>query len=93
MTIIFEIAIKKHVKFLGFFHFTKVLTKPSLKGSASLSIILHTTINFSSSYNEVQSISLKLIMENCLSITGDVMVVLVRNVCNRHTSWHCSQKH
>ena len=68
--------------FLGFFHFTKVLTKPSLKGSASLSNILHSTINFSSSYNiirsdEVQSISLSLIIENCLPFTDNVMVVLV----------------
>ena len=51
MTIIFEMAIKKRVKFFRLFHFTKVLTKPSLKGSASLSNILHSTINFSSSYN------------------------------------------
>ena len=48
MTIIFEMAIKKHVKFFRLFHFTKVLTKPSLKGSASLSNISHATINFSS---------------------------------------------
>ena len=68
--------------FLGFFHFTKVLTKPSLKGMASLSNILHFTINFSSSYNkiisdEVQSISSLLSMENCLPFTDDVMAVLV----------------
>ena len=51
MTIILEMAIKKRVKFIRVFHFTKVLTKPSLKGSASLSNILHSTINFSASYN------------------------------------------
>ena len=35
-------AIKKCVKFLSFFfHFTKVLTKPTLKGLDSLSNILH----------------------------------------------------
>ena len=48
---IFEMAIKKRVKFFRLFHFTKVLTKPSHKGSTSLSNILHTIINFSSSYN------------------------------------------
>ena len=38
MTIIFEMAIKKHVKkFRFFFHFMKVLRKPSHKGFASLS--------------------------------------------------------
>ena len=51
MTITFKMAIKKCVKFFRLFHFTKVLTKPILKGSASLSNILHSTINFSSSYN------------------------------------------
>ena len=33
---IFEMAIKKHVNFFRLFHFTKVLVKPSLKGSGSL---------------------------------------------------------
>ena len=75
--------------FLGFFNFTKVLTKPSLKGSASLSNILHATINFSSSYNifrsdEVQSISLQLIMENCLPFT-DVVVAVSVHKCVQHT--------
>ena len=51
MTIIFEMAIKKRVKLFWLSHFTKVLTKPSIKGSASLSNIVHATINFSSSYN------------------------------------------
>ena len=51
MAIIFEMAIKKRVKFFRLFHFMKVLMKPSLKGSASLSNILHARINFSSSYN------------------------------------------
>ena len=51
MTITFEMAIKKCVKYFWLFRFTKVLTKPSLKGSASLSSILHSTINYSSSYN------------------------------------------
>ena len=51
MTIIFEMAIKKCVKFFRLFHFTKVLTKPSLEGSASLSNILHSTVSFSSRYN------------------------------------------
>ena len=53
--------------------------KPSLKGLASLSNTLHSTINFSSSYNigQMKSISLLLIMENCLPFTVDVMVVLV----------------
>ena len=51
MTIIFEMGIKKRDKFFRPFHFMKVLTKPSLKGLASLSNILHATINFSSSYN------------------------------------------
>ena len=37
--------------FLGFFYFTKVLTKPSLEESASLSNILHSTVSFSSNYN------------------------------------------
>ena len=50
MTIIFEMAIKKRVKGLNFFHFTKVLMKPSPKGLASLFNILHATINSSSSY-------------------------------------------
>ena len=82
MTITFEMALQKCVKFFRLFYFTKVLTKPSLKGLASLSNILHSKINFSSSYNiitsdEVQSISLLLIMENCLPFTDDVMVVLV----------------
>ena len=48
---IFEMAIKKHVKFFRLFHFTKVLAKPSLKGLGILSKILHAKINFSSSYN------------------------------------------
>ena len=48
---IFEMTIRNMSNFLDFFHFTKVLTKPSLKGSGSLSKILHATINFSSSYN------------------------------------------
>ena len=51
MTIIFEMAMKKCVKFFRLFHFTKVLTIPSLEGSASLSNILHSTVSFSSSYN------------------------------------------
>ena len=64
------------------FHFIKELTKPSLKGLASLSSILQSTINFSSSYNKNQirwssSISLLLIIENCLPFTNDVIVVLV----------------
>ena len=64
------------------FYFMKVLRIPSLNGLASLSNLLHSTINFSSSYDiirsdEVQSISLLLIMENCLPFTDDVMVVLV----------------
>ena len=41
MTITFEMAIKKCVKFFKRFYFTKVLTKPSQKGSPSLSNILH----------------------------------------------------
>ena len=51
MAIIFDMAIKKHVNFFRLFHFTKVLTKPSLKGSASLSNLLHATIDFSLSYH------------------------------------------
>ena len=51
LTITFEMAIKKCVNFFRLFHFTKVLTKHSLKGSTSLSNIVHSTINFSSSYN------------------------------------------
>ena len=43
MTITFEMAIKKCVNFFRLFQFTKVLTKPSLKGSASLSNIFHST--------------------------------------------------
>ena len=81
MTIIFEMAIKKRVNFFGLFHFTKVLTKPSLKGWASLSNILHATVSVQViTYiraDEAQSISLSLIMENCLPFTDDVMVVLV----------------
>ena len=45
-----EMAIKKRVKIFRVFHLTKVLTKPSLKGSTSLSNILHAIINSSSSY-------------------------------------------
>ena len=45
-----QVKIKGHLALL--FHFTKVLTKPSLNfGFTSLSNILHATINFSSSYN------------------------------------------
>ena len=82
MTITFENGDKEMCHFFRIFCFTKVLTKPSLKRSASLSNILHSTINFSSSYNkirsdEVQSISLLLIIENSLPFTDDVMVVLV----------------
>ena len=51
MTITFEMAIKKCVEYFRLFHVTKVLTKPSLEGSASLSNILHSSIYFSSSYN------------------------------------------
>ena len=51
MIIIFEMTIKKRVIFLKIIHFTKVLTKPSLKGSVSLSNVLQATINFSSNYN------------------------------------------
>ena len=53
--------------------------KPCLKGSASLSNILHSTINFSSSYNinQIRRSSVQLIMENCLPFTDDVMVILV----------------
>ena len=36
MTINFEMAIKKRVKFFRLLHFMKVLTELSLKGSASL---------------------------------------------------------
>ena len=53
MTIIFETGIKKRVKFFRLFHFMKVRT--SLKRSASLSNILHATINFRSSYNMNQN--------------------------------------
>ena len=42
---------KEMCQIFRLFHFTKVLTKLSLKGSASLYNILHSTINFSSSYN------------------------------------------
>ena len=66
MTITFEMGIKKCVNFLRLFHFSKVLTKPSLKGSASLSNILHSTINFSSSYNKSFYIFL-----TCDSVTGE----------------------
>ena len=79
MTIIFEMAIKKRVNFLGF-SFSKVLTKPNLKGLASLSNTLHATINFSSSYNinQIRWSSVHvIIIENCLPFTGDVMLVLV----------------
>ena len=75
MTIIFEMVIKKRVKYFRLFHFTKVLTEPSLKGWVKLSNILHATIKFRS--DEVQSISLSLVMANCLPFTDDVMVVLV----------------
>ena len=37
------------------FHFTKVFTKPSLKGSTSVSNIMHAIISFSSSYNKIRS--------------------------------------
>ena len=51
--------------FLGFFIFTKVLTKHSLEGSASLSNILHTTVSFSSSYNcYINQIRSNLVMPN-----------------------------
>ena len=52
-------------------------SQPSVyKESASLSNILHSTINFSSSHNiirsdEAQSKSLLLIIENCLPFTDD----------------------
>ena len=46
MTIFFEMTIKKCVNFFRLFHFTKVLTKPSLKGSASLSNIMHSLSPF-----------------------------------------------
>ena len=61
------------------FRFTKLLIRPNLKGSTSFSNILHSTINCSSSYNvnQMKSISLLLIMENCRPFTDDVMVVLV----------------
>ena len=43
-------AIRKSVKFVRLFHFKKVLTKPSLKGSTSLSNnILHAAFCFTSS--------------------------------------------
>ena len=64
MTIIFEMAIKKRVHFFSLFHFKKVLTKPSLKGSASLSSILHATISFSSSHsiNQIRRSSVHIII-------------------------------
>ena len=40
LSIIFEMAIEKLVNFFRLFHFMKVLTKPCLKGLASLSNIL-----------------------------------------------------
>ena len=82
MTITFEMAIKKCVKSLRLFHFTKAPTKPSLNGSARLSNILHSTINFSSSYNinkiRWSSVNIVIIDYGKLpTITDDVMVVLV----------------
>ena len=83
MAITFEMAIKKCVKFFRLFHFTKVLTKPSLKGLASLSNILHSTINFSSSYNinQIRWSSDWIIIidygKNCIPFTDDVMLLLV----------------
>ena len=41
MTITFEMAIKKCVKIFRLFHFTKVLTKHSLKGQFVLHIAFH----------------------------------------------------
>ena len=43
MAIIFEMEIKKRVISFRLFHFMKVLTKPSLKGSASFSNIIFIT--------------------------------------------------
>ena len=81
MTIIFELAIKCF-KFVWLFHFTKMLTKQSLKESTNLSnifipqLISAQVITYIRS-DKIQSISLLLIMENCLPFTDDVMVVLV----------------
>ena len=61
----FKMAIKKIINFIRLFHYTKVLTKPSLKGSSSLSNklpslsnilpslsnILHVKFSFNLSYN------------------------------------------
>ena len=51
MAIILDMAIKERVNLFEPFHFTKVLMRHSLNEWASLSNILHATINFSSSYN------------------------------------------
>ena len=82
MTIAFEMAIKKCVKFFRLFHFTKVLTKPSLRDRPVCptycipQLVSFQVITLIRS-EELQSISLLLIMENCLPFTDDVMVVLV----------------
>ena len=61
----FKIQRKLSILF-GFFPFTKVLTKPSLSGSTSLSKILHATISLSSGYNinQIRRCSVQIIIIN-----------------------------
>ena len=64
MACMFKMAIKKSINFNRLFHFTKELTKHSLKGSTSLSNILHAIICFHLSYNinQIRRCSVKIII-------------------------------
>ena len=82
MTITFEMAIKKCVIFLGFFILRKgsrnlvLRDRPVGPTYCNPQLVSVQVIAYIRS-EEVQSISLLLIMENCLPFTDDVMVVLV----------------
>ena len=82
MTISFEMGIKICVNFLDFFSLQKCSQNlvlrdwpvcPTYCSPQLISVQVITLIRS----DEVQSISLLLIMENCLPFTDDVMVVLV----------------
>ena len=82
MTITFEMAIKKCVNFLGFFILRKCLQnlilrdRPVCPTYCIPQLVSVQVITYIKS-EEVQSISLLLIMENCLPFKDDAMVVLV----------------
>ena len=82
MTIIFEMTIKKRVKFLRLFHFRKCSRNLALKDRPVcptycmpqfISVKVITLIRSV----EIQSILLSLIMENCLPFTDNVTSVLL----------------